>query len=35
MPVGIVDISVEIYDLLMIIMGVCAVIGVMTFGMMI
>ena len=35
MPVGVTDISVEIYDLHMMVMGVCAVIGVVTFGLMI
>jgi cytochrome c oxidase subunit 2 len=35
MPVGVTDISIEIYDLHMMVMGVCAVIGVITFGLMI
>ena len=35
MPVGVTDISVEIYDLHMTVMGVCAVIGLITFGLMI
>jgi cytochrome c oxidase subunit 2 len=35
MPVGVTDISVEIYDLHMLVMWVCTVIGVITFGLMI
>lgn len=35
MPVGVTDISVETYDLHMAVMGVCAVIGAITFGLMI
>jgi len=35
MPVGVTDISAEIYDLHMTVMGVCALIGVITFGLMI
>ena len=35
MPVGVTDISIEIYDLHMLVMWVCTVIGVITFGLMI
>ena len=35
MPVGVTDISAEIYDLHMLVMGVCTLIGAITFGLMI